>query len=69
VRADEAECVDCGAVDDLSVDHVVPLAFGGAPYDPANLEVVCPLAFGGAPYDPANLEVVCRRCNSARRPR
>ena len=41
VRADASECVDCGAVDDLTVDHVQPLSQGGAPYDPANLEVVC----------------------------
>ena len=34
-------CGRCGRAGALEVHHKRPLHHGGAPYDPANLEVVC----------------------------
>ncbi|MYK58478.1 MAG: HNH endonuclease, partial [Rhodospirillaceae bacterium] len=35
-------CERCGATGRLEAHHRVPLAEGGAPRDPDNLEVLCP---------------------------
>jgi 5-methylcytosine-specific restriction enzyme A len=40
LRRDGA-CVECGATKNLSVDHVVPVAEGGASFDIANLRTLC----------------------------
>ena len=37
---DEYKCQDCGAVDNLSIDHITPVSKGGATED-ENLEVLC----------------------------
>lgn len=34
-------CESCGTTEDLTVDHIVPLEHGGAPYDLDNLRVIC----------------------------
>ena len=34
-------CQRCGAARRMEVDHVTPLARGGDPYDPANLQALC----------------------------
>lgn len=34
-------CSSCGAEDGLSVDHIVPLAHGGDPFDVTNLQILC----------------------------
>lgn len=41
VRNAQPWCESCGATSQLSVDHRVPLAHGGAEYDPSNLRVLC----------------------------
>lgn len=40
-KRDGWRCVACGKAGALECDHVVPLAKGGAPYDPANLQTLC----------------------------
>jgi 5-methylcytosine-specific restriction endonuclease McrA len=37
---DGAACVHCGADEDLTIDHIIPVAAGGTD-DPANLQVLC----------------------------
>ena len=34
-------CVECGRKGRLEVDHIRPIARGGAPLDPANLRTLC----------------------------
>src|SRR5512143_2301916 len=34
-------CAVCGEVVGEEIDHIVPLAQGGAPYDPSNLQSLC----------------------------
>ena len=34
-------CQRCGRAGRLEVDHIIPLATGGAPYDLANLQTLC----------------------------
>lgn len=41
LRAQQPFCTRCGAVDDLTVDHIVPLSAGADPYNPTNLQVLC----------------------------
>lgn len=50
LERDQHTCVTCGATDDLTVDHIIPLD---------RL-----LKTGGDPYDLNNLRVLCRSCNS-----
>ena len=38
---DGYRCRKCGKAGRLECDHVVPVAQGGAPYDPANLQTLC----------------------------
>ena len=38
---DNWRCVQCGGVDGLEVDHVVPLDKGGAALDLGNLQTLC----------------------------
>lgn len=40
-RRDNWRCVACGRLGPLECDHVRPLALGGAPWDPANLQSLC----------------------------
>jgi len=37
---DGRRCYRCGGYAD-TVDHIIPIALGGAPYDPANLRPAC----------------------------
>lgn len=37
---DDLDCVECGATDDLTVDHIVPISRGGG-NDSANLRILC----------------------------
>lgn len=41
LRRQQPFCSECGTQDDLTVDHVIPLADGGDPYDENNLDVLC----------------------------
>lgn len=34
-------CMHCGATNNLTADHITPLAHGGAPYDTANGQALC----------------------------
>ena len=34
-------CTACGKAGRLECDHRIPLAKGGAPYEPANLQTLC----------------------------
>ena len=38
---DGYRCRECGRAGRLEVDHVKPLADGGAPFDPVNLQALC----------------------------
>lgn len=38
---DGHRCRNCGKAGRLECDHIVPLAKGGAPLDPANLQTLC----------------------------
>ena len=38
---DRWRCQACGRAGRLEVDHITPLDDGGAPYEPANLQVLC----------------------------
>ena len=38
---DGYKCVICQSTAALEIDHIVPLALGGRPYDPANLQTIC----------------------------
>lgn len=40
-RARVPYCEQCGAVDDLTADHLIPLADGGHPFDRRNLRTLC----------------------------
>jgi len=47
VRArDGGRCTECGASERLSVHHLVPLAAGGAPFDPHNCLTLCASCHG-----------------------
>jgi 5-methylcytosine-specific restriction endonuclease McrA len=37
--AADPRCVDCGATQDLTADHIIPIAHGGNPLGP--LQVLC----------------------------
>jgi HNH endonuclease len=39
-QRDGAQCVECGAVQDLQVDHVIPLSLGGSG-ELSNLQILC----------------------------
>lgn len=41
LRSRQPFCSSCGTRDDLTVDHVQPLALGGDPFDETNLDVLC----------------------------
>lgn len=37
----EPQCRVCGTTKNLEADHIVPIAAGGAWFDPANLQTLC----------------------------
>lgn len=41
LRRAQPFCSECGTRYDLTVDHVMPLAHGGDPFDETNLDVLC----------------------------
>lgn len=41
ILADSPICAMCGRARATTVDHIVPLAYGGALLDPANLRPAC----------------------------
>ena len=41
MERDGWRCRSCGKAGRLEVDHVVPLARGGDPFNPANLQALC----------------------------
>lgn len=41
LERDGWRCRECGRAGRLEVDHLVPLAAGGAEFDPANLRALC----------------------------
>ena len=38
---DGYRCRQCGKAGRLEVDHIVPIAAGGDPWEPANLQTLC----------------------------
>jgi hypothetical protein len=42
-------CADCGAIDDLTADHVVPLSRGGDPHGPSSFAADRATPGGGTP--------------------
>lgn len=41
LERDDHSCQECGSKERLEIDHVIPLAKGGHPTDPDNLQVLC----------------------------
>ncbi|MXZ29814.1 MAG: HNH endonuclease [Acidimicrobiia bacterium] len=41
LRSDYDRCRKCGSQDELEVDHIVPIADGGDPWDSDNLQTLC----------------------------
>ena len=40
-RRDQGKCVQCGAVDNLHFDHVLPFSLGGTSIKAANIQLLC----------------------------
>lgn len=40
LERDGHQCLVCGAIEDLEMDHIIPLSRGGA-HDPSNLQTLC----------------------------
>ena len=40
-KRDQGKCVECGAVDNLHFDHVVPFSLGGTSIKAANIQLLC----------------------------
>lgn len=41
LKRDGYKCVQCGAAGMLECDHIKPVRWGGAEYDPENLQMLC----------------------------
>jgi 5-methylcytosine-specific restriction endonuclease McrA len=42
MRRDGESCQNCGATDDLTIDHkITPYSLGGSSTDPSNLQILC----------------------------
>lgn len=54
VKDRDGQCADCGATEDLTVDHIVPM-----------VQLIAAGSIDQA-YDPDHLVTLCRSCNSSK---